>query len=94
MKFSNEVTLTGIKKSKGEFEGVAYDSTTFFILTDLDDRSGNGVGAATVSYKYGTSSEFDKYLDWVFPCQVRADFEVITSGKASQTVLLGVKLIS
>ncbi len=94
MKFSQKATVTGIKKAKGEFEGTSYDSTTIFIQTDLDDRSGNAVGKATTAHKLGSSAEFDKFKSWHYPADVDAEFEMVTSGKDTKLALVSIKLVA
>lgn len=89
MKFNNVVTVTGAKKSVGEFEGKKFDSTTVFLQTDLQDRDGSGVGTATTSHKIGTSSaEFVRFANLKFPFQADAEFEMVTTGKEPKMVLV------
>lgn len=95
MKFQTRITVTGMKKSKGVIQdsGMAYDSTKVYALTDLDDRKGNGIGAATVEYAFGDSTEFDKYkhLANSFPCEFEADVEIVTSGASQKTIITGLR---
>lgn len=62
MRFNAEAVLTGIKSSKGEYEGRAFDSTTFHLAVDLpDSQSGESLGQVTRPFKMGSSSEFAKW---------------------------------
>lgn len=86
-----EVTVTGIKRSKGNFEGTAYDSTKFYIATDLDDSKGNSKGAATTEYSMGLSDEYDKWSHLTFPFVAVAEMEIVTSGKVTKIALVALK---
>lgn len=88
MEFKSEVICTGIKRSKGEMEGVKYDSTKFYIETGLDDRSGNAKGNATMEYSMGTSDEYSKYEHLPFPFKGVGTFAQVTTGKVSKIVLV------
>lgn len=94
MEFKSEVVCTGIKRSKGEFEGKQFDSTKFFIEIDLDDRSGNAKGAAVTEYSMGTSDEYSKYEHLPFPFKGLGIFAQVTTGKATKIVLVELKPIS
>lgn len=62
MKMKSDAVLTGIKSSKGDMEGRAYDSTTFHIAVDLGNSSnGESIGTVTRPFKFGTSAEFAKW---------------------------------
>lgn len=93
MKFTNLVTVTGMKRSKGEYEGNPYDSTKFYIESDLDSSKGNACGRATSDFTIGTSAEYDKYPHTpdAFPYQADADFELVTSGKETKLQLVGLR---
>lgn len=88
---STEVTVTGIKRSKGNFEGVDYDSTKFYISTDLDDSKGNSKGTATTEYSFGKSDEYDKWSHLTFPFQALAEMELVTSGKVTKVSLVALR---
>lgn len=88
---ATEVMVTGIKRSKGNFEGTSYDSTKFYIQTDLDDSKGNSKGMASTEYSMGLSDEYDKYSHLPFPFQAMVEMEVVTSGKVTKIALLSVK---
>lgn len=87
MRFQAEVIVEGIKRSKGEMEGVKYDSTKFYVKTDLDDRTGNAKGSATTEYSMGTSEEFAKYEHLPFPFKGMGTFNQVTTGKVTKLVL-------
>lgn len=93
MKMTNIVTVTGMKRSKGEYEGTAYDSTKFYIESDLDASKGNACGRATSDFTIGTSTEYDKYphAPDAFPYQAEADFEIVTSGKETKLQLTALR---
>ncbi len=87
MKFQSQVTVHGMKRAKGEMEGVKYDSTKFYIETDLDDSKGNAKGKATVEYAMGTSDEYTMFEKLPFPFQAMASFSQVTTGKVMKIVL-------
>lgn len=88
MQFQQDVVVRGMKRSKGEFEGNAYDSTKFYIETSLDDSKGNGWGDATAEYTMGKSDEVEKYSHLPFPFKAQATYEIVTNGKGSTTLRL------
>lgn len=97
MKLTTRITVTGMKKSKGTLEnGNPYDSTKLYAMTDLDDRKGNGMGAATVEYTFGTSEEFDKFkhLAQSFPVECEAELEIVTNGKTQQTLITAIRPVA
>lgn len=98
MKFQNTVLCTGIKESKGEFEGKAFSSTTFHLNVDVAENSaGRSIGTVTRPFKHGDASEFEKWAhlskSWPvggLPCI--ADFEVVAGAdNKSNLVLLGIR---
>jgi hypothetical protein len=86
-----EATVEGMKRFKGNVEGVDYDSTKFYIKTDLDDSKGNAKGSATTEYSMGKSDEYDKYSHLSFPFTAVVEMEVVTSGKATKITLVTLK---
>jgi len=98
MKFQNVAICTGIKESKGDFEGKAFSSTTFHLNVDLaENGAGRSLGVVTRPFKFGDASEFEKWAhlskSWPIgglPCM--CDFE-ITAGadNKSNVVLLGIR---
>lgn len=89
------VQLTGVKRFKGEVEGVNYDSTTLFCLLGLDSTSGNAFGKASAEYKFGSSEKFEevKHLLRNGPVAVTLQLELVTTGKATKTIVVGLKPI-
>jgi len=98
MKFSNKALCTGIKESKGDFEGKAFSSTTFHLIVDVaENGSGRSIGAVTRPFKFGDANEFEKWAHmgkaWpVGGLVCDCDFEVVAgSDNSSKLVLLGIK---
>jgi hypothetical protein len=92
MKFQAEVTVIGMKRSKGQLEnGQAYDSTKVYALTELDDSKGDAKGQFGAEFNMGTSDEFGKYSALPFPFKAVAEMEIIGNGKTSKTVILSLK---
>lgn len=94
MKFQSKVTVLGMKASKGDFEGTAFDSTKAYVLTALDESKGSAKGAASAEYTYGDSSTFERFKGQAFPFEAEATFELVTTGKVQKTVLLDLKPIN
>lgn len=62
MKMTSQAVLHGLKQSKGEFEGRAFDSTTFHLSVDIgQSSSGESIGVVTRPFKFGDSTEFQKW---------------------------------
>ena len=91
MKFTSEVTVLGMKASKGSFEGTDYDSTKVYVLTELDASKGTAFGSAAAEYVLGKSEEFDKYKHLPCPFKGVADLEIVTNGKTQKTVMHALK---
>lgn len=91
MKINQVLTITGMKASKGDFEGTVYDSTKVYAMTDMDETKGNAKGFATVEYPLGTSAEYEKFKHLTFPFKADCEMEFVTSGKAQKMILLSVK---
>ena len=98
MKFQNKAVLHGIKSSKGEMEGRAYDSTTFHLSVDLGESSnGQSLGVVTRPFKCGTSAEFDKWAhlkaSWpVTGVLCDCEFDIVAGAdNSSKVTLLAIK---
>lgn len=98
MKFTNTAICTGIKESKGDFEGKAFSSTTFHLIVDVaENGAGRSIGAVTRPFKFGDASEFEKWANagksWPLGGLLcTCDFEVVAGAEnSSKLVLLGIK---
>lgn len=91
MKLQTEITVVGMKSSKGEFEGKAFDSTKVYAMIDLDASKGNAKGQAVAEYTFGDSTKFDEYKHLPFPFKAVADVEMVSNGKTQKTVVVGIK---
>ncbi|MGO4414359.1 hypothetical protein AB4Z27_15500 [Cupriavidus sp. KB_39] len=87
MRFTSEVIVYGLKASKGDMEGVAYDSCKAYVLTPFDESKGTARGAATAEYTIGKSDEYDKYAKIELPFKAKADMEITTNGKTMKTIV-------
>ena len=94
MKFVTDITVVGMKSSKGEFEGKAFDSTKVYALIDLDISKGTAKGQAVAEYTFGDSTEFDKFKHLPFPFKAAADVEIVSNGKTQKTVVMGIKPVA
>lgn len=91
MQFTSTVTVTGAKRSKGDFEGTAYDSTKIYIQTAMDTSKGDAMGTAGSEYTWGLSDNFLKIASLKYPFNAVANFEMVTNGKAQKTILIDLK---
>jgi hypothetical protein len=96
MKANMNAVLYGVESGKGDFEGVAYDSTTFHLSVDLGKKSnGKTVGVVSRPFKMGDSTEVDKWLH-LGPAMpsgrvpVVCEFDVVATKDGSKLVLLGI----
>ena len=93
MKFDVEVMVVGLKPSKGDMDGRAYDSTKVYTLTSLDTSRGEAFGSAGSEYSWGTSENYYKFPKPHDnkPFLAIASLEIVTSGKASKTIMHDLK---
>lgn len=92
MKFTSQVTVLGMKASKGTLDdGATYDSTKVYLLTDMDTSKGMAKGKSAAEYKLGTSVEFERFKALNFPFEATADMEIVSSGTRTQTVVHGLR---
>lgn len=94
MKFQTEVTVVGIKKSKGVLDnGQSYDSTKAYCLLDLDASKGQAKGQSADGFNIGTSDEFEKFKHLPFPFKALADAEMVVSGSSTRLVITALRPI-
>lgn len=92
MKFQSQMTVVGMKFSKGTLDnGQAYDSTKVYSLADMDTSKGNALGQAATEFNLGTSAEYEKYKHLPFPFVAIADMEIVTNGSSSKTIVRALK---
>lgn len=98
MKFKQNALCTGIKESKGEFEGRAFSSTTFHLIVDIaESGSGRSVGNVTRPMKCGDASEFEKWAhlakSWpVGGLLCECEFDIVAGAEnKTELKLLGIK---
>lgn len=88
MKFQTNVTVLGMKASKGEMDnGMKYDSTKVYVITELDASKGNTLGSSISDYSLGDSTVLESFRSQKFPFQALADCEMVSNGKASKLVI-------
>lgn len=86
-KQSVKVTVMGIKSFKGAIDGKDFDSASIFVVTSLDDTRGTAKGYASVEYKAGDSSLFQRVKHLPFPHEAEIVIETVTSGSAQKTIV-------
>jgi hypothetical protein len=91
MSFVAQMKVTGMKASKGDMEGVAYDSTKVYVETGFDESKGTARGFATAEYSFGKSDEYEKYKHLPFPFMAECEIEFVTSGRVQKTIMKSIK---
>lgn len=98
MKMQSNALLFGIESSKGEFQGLQYDSTKFHLSVDLGQKSnGKTVGLVTRPFKLGDSTEIEKWahlgahMGAGKPIPVECEFDVVAASDGVKLTLLAIK---
>ncbi|GLR12891.1 hypothetical protein GCM10007907_16810 [Chitinimonas prasina] len=89
MRFTTKATVRGMKRGKGDYEGVEYDYTRIYVDQSLDGTKGDAIGSATEAYQIGSSEAYTQFSKLPFPHEAELDMELVTSGKVSKTVCVG-----
>ncbi len=93
MQMQTTMAITGWKKSKGEMEGRAYDSTKIYVQMPMDTTTGNAAGTAGAEYNWGTSANADKIKDVPLPFNATVTIETVTNGKSMKQIIVDVQPI-
>lgn len=98
MKAPMGAILFAVESSKGDFEGVGYDSTTFHLSVDLGKKSnGKTFGLVTRPFKLGDSSEIEKWaglaalLNTGKGVPVDCEFDIVAARDGVKLSLLAIK---
>ena len=83
--------VTGMKKFKGEIEGKSFDSTTVYVETRMDDRSGNRRGLCTMDFNAGTSEVYDRIKAAELPGQFEIEWDTVTNGNAVHQIIVDIR---
>ena len=83
--------VTGMKKFKGDIDGRPFDSTTVFIETKLDDRSGYRRGVCTNDFNAGNSEVFDRLSSIALPAEFEVEWDTVSNGKRSQQIIVDIR---
>lgn len=86
MLFKSTLVILGAKSSKGEYNGSAYDSTTLFYKSDLQEGD-NFVGEVGDQIKWGTSENFKKIKDQKFPLTADVTIQQVSNGRTTTTIV-------
>lgn len=87
LKYETRIVM-GITRFKGEIEGSQIDSCSVLIAAPLNDTSGNAVGFGVAKIGYGDSSNYDKFRNLRFPCEMECALTQVTnaSGKSKEVL--------
>lgn len=91
MQYQSNIQVVGMKRSKGDYNGQPYDSTTVYILVDLDATKGNAKGKQTESYKMSLSDNYSRFENETFPFEATGTFMVVSNGKSTKTELINLE---
>lgn len=83
--------VTGMKKFKGEIEGKAFDSTTVFVETRMDERNGNRRGRCTMDFNAGSSDVYDRLKNIDLPNDFEVEWDTVTNGNAVTQVIIDIR---
>lgn len=86
--FKAQGEILGVKKFKGDIDGTLYDQCKVLIATPLDVSNGNALGLSVSEYRFGTSENFDRFLNLEFPIKADLLLEMTTNGKTQKMNLL------
>lgn len=92
--FNAQMKITGMKASKGDMEGVSYDSTKVYVETAFDESKGTARGFATAEYNFGTSVEYEKFKHLPYPFMADCEIEFVTSGRVQKTIMRSIKPVA
>ncbi|AOZ49036.1 hypothetical protein [Chromobacterium vaccinii] len=90
MRFQTQMKVIGAKRFKDTVDGTLYDNTKLFVEVPLNDQNGNAVGTAAQEMAWGDSANFEKIKNLPFPFLAMCELEMVTNGKTSKTVIVGV----
>ena len=93
MSDNQTLTITGAKRSVGDFNGHKYDTTVVYVQAPLDSSTGNAMGFATIEYNWGTSVNYNKIAHLDFPFNAEVAFKTVTNGKTSKVILTDIEPI-
>ena len=85
--------ITGVTRSKGEYEGRPFDKTTVFVSTAFDESKGNALGSGVTEYRFGTSENFERFKNQTFPFTAEIMCEMVAQGRQSALVMVDFKPI-
>lgn len=91
MKYQARLTVYGMKASKGDYEGVEFDSTKLYTLMPMDEAKGNAKGQAAAEFNIGDSGAFDSFKHLPFPFEADVEIEVVTTGKQVRQLVRSVR---
>lgn len=95
MRMQTKFKVLGMKASKGTMDnGQAFDSTTVYVETSLDESKDTAKGFAVGDYKFGKAEEFQKYKHLSFPFMAEAEVEMVTNGSTQKMILHSIKPVA
>lgn len=83
--------VTGMKKFKGDIDGRAFDSTTVFIETKLDDRNGFRRGSCTNDFSAGKSEVFDRLNGIALPADFEVEWDTVSNGSRTRQIIVDIR---
>ncbi len=83
--------VTGMKKFKGDIDGRAFDSTTVFIETKMDDRNGNRRGMCTNDFNAGKSEVYDRLSTIALPAEFEVEWDTVSNGSKTRQIIVDIR---
>lgn len=91
-----KVKVMGVKGWKGEVDSDAIDSGKVFVEERMDDSRNTSdqfaEGMASTAYALGSMEAARALRGLPFPCAVEVDFQRVTNGTKSRTIVSGVRV--
>lgn len=91
--FNLKGDILGVKRFKGLIEGNEIDQCKVLVTTPMDVSTGNSLGFSVSEYRFGVSSNFDRFQGLQFPFKADLTIEMTTNGKTQKLTLLDFKMI-
>lgn len=90
-----KMLVLGIKKFKGEIEGVQHDTTTVFVRMKQDETKGTAKGYVGQDLRFGDSTNYDRLQNHTFPLEADLEMETVSNGKGGmKTIVVDLKPIA
>jgi hypothetical protein len=88
MLMKDTVTVLGMKRMKGAFEGNAFSFTKIYVEESLGDENEDVRGKSVIEYRIGDFDRFADFQNLNFPLRAELAFENVAVGKGKGSLQL------